>query len=127
MPEPTVQIKNSILHDIKQMLGQEFDDDSYDLDIQIQINTVFFNLAQIGVGPADGYVIEGPENLWAEFIGDSKKLQAVKTYIYYRVRLAFDPPTNSFLVANMEEAAKKLEWTLAVEMDPKPTEGEEDD
>lgn len=127
MPEPTARIPNSILHDIKQMLGQEFDDDSYDLDIQIQINTVFFNLAQIGVGPSDGYTISGPNNLWAEFIGTNKKFEAVKTYIYYRVRLAFDPPTNGFLVTNMEEAAKKLEWTLAVEVDPKPSEEDDDD
>lgn len=115
------QVTNSILHDIKQMLGQEWDDTTYDLDIKILINSVFFNLNQINVGPPEGYTIDDENNLWPEFIGDSKNLEAVKTYIYIRVRLTFDPPTNGFLVTSLEKQADKLEWTLMVEADPVPT------
>jgi hypothetical protein len=115
------QVTNSILHDIKQMLGQEWDDTTYDLDIMILINTVFFNLNQINVGPPEGYTIDDENNLWPEFIGDSKNLHAVKTYIYIRVRLTFDPPTTGPLVTALEKQADKLEWTLMVEADPVPT------
>jgi hypothetical protein len=113
------QTKDSILHDIKQMLGVEWDDETFDLDIKNHINTVFFNLNQINVGPADGFVIEDETTLWDAYIGTSKKnLHAVKTYIYIRVRLVFDPPTTGPLVAALEKQAEKLEWTLMVEMDP---------
>lgn len=115
------QIQNSILHDIKQMLGQEWDDTTYDLDIKNHINTVFFNLNQIGVGPSDGFVIEDESVLWESYIGESKNLHAVKSYIYSNVRLYFDPPTNGFLVTSIQKQIDKLEWTLMVEVDPKPT------
>lgn len=111
------QVTNSILHDIKQMLGQEWDDDTFDLDIKNHINTVFFNLNQLGVGPADGFEITDATTLWSAYIGTTKNLNAVKTYIYIRVRLMFDPPTNGFLVTSLEKQADKLEWTLTVEVD----------
>jgi hypothetical protein len=115
------QVENSILHDIKQMLGQEWDDTTYDLDIRLHINSVFFNLNQIGVGPSEGFSIADENVLWDAYIGDSKNLEAVKTYIYIRVRLLFDMPTNGFLVTSLEKQADKLEWTLMVEADPAPT------
>ena len=115
------QIDNSILHDIKQLLGQEWDDTTYDLDIKLHINSVFFNLNQINVGPPEGFSIADETILWDAYIGDSKNLEAVKTYIYIRVRLLFDPPTNGFLVTSLEKQADKLEWTLMVEADPVPT------
>lgn len=116
------RVDDSILQDVKQMLGVEWDDDTFDLDIKNHINTVFFNLNQIGVGPADGFVIEDESTLWDAYIGTSKNLHAVKTYIFTRVRLLFDPPTNGFLVTSLQQQADKLEWTLMVEVDPIPSE-----
>lgn len=118
MADPTEQVPNSILHDIKQMLGQEWDDETFDLDIKNHINTVFFNLNQIGIGPADGFEIVDETTLWSAYIGDRKNNNAVKTYIYIRTRLVFDPPTNGFLVTSLEKQADKLEWTLMVDADP---------
>ena len=115
------QIENSILHDMKQMLGQDWDDTTYDLDIKNHINMVFFNLNQINVGPPEGFTIDDANTLWDAYIGDSKNLQAVKSYIYIKLRLIFDPPTNGFLVTSLEKQADKLEWTLMVEADPIPT------
>lgn len=125
MADPTERIKDSILHDIKQMLGQEWDDTTFDLDIKNHINTVFFNLNQINVGPPDGFMIEDESTLWDAYIGNTRKnLHAVKTYIYLRVRLMFDPPSTGPLVTSIEKQADKLEWTLMVEMDPKVSSGD---
>lgn len=123
MPDPTAQVQDSILHDIKQMLGQEWDDETYDLDIKNHINTVFFNLNQIGVGPVGGFMIQGPENLWAEYIGTKLNLNAVKTYIWIRVKMLFDPPATGPLANSLEAQANKLEWTLMVEVDPPLNQG----
>lgn len=123
MPEPTSQIQDSILHDIKQMLGQEWDDETYDLDIKNHINTVFFNLNQIGVGPVGGFMIQGPQNLWPEYIGTKLNLNAVKSYIWIRVKMLFDPPATGPLANSLEAQANKLEWTLMVEVDPPLNQG----
>lgn len=121
MPEPTEQIENSILHDIKQMLGQEWDDPTYDVDIKNHINTVFFNLNQIGIGPVGGFNISGPENLWDEYIGTRLNLHAVKTYIWIRVKMLFDPPATGPLMQSLQAQADKLEWTLNVEAETPET------
>lgn len=118
MADPTEQIANSILHDVKQMVGQEWDDTTYDLDIKTHINSTFFDLQQIGVGPASGFAIEDENTLWDVYLLGNKNLNAVKSYIYIRVRLLFDPPTNSFLVDSLQKQVDKLEWRLMVEMDP---------
>ena len=118
MAGPTEQIEDSILHDVKQMVGQEWDDLTYDLDIKTHINATFLELQQIGVGPAGGFEIDDENTLWDAYLGANKNLNAVKSYIYIRVRLLFDPPTNSFLVESLQKQIDKLEWRLMVEMDP---------
>lgn len=118
MAEPTTQVKDSILHDVKQMVGQEWDDTTFDLDIKNHINSVFFDLQQIGVGPSSGFEILDHTALWPAYLGTDKNLNAVKSYIYLRLRLLFDPPTNGFLVSSLKEQADKMEWRLMVHMDP---------
>jgi hypothetical protein len=58
---------------------------------------------------------------WANFVGDSLDINAVKTYIYLKVRLLFDPPTTSFAITAFENQAKELEWRLNAVVDPAPT------
>lgn len=118
MPEPTAQIDESILHDIKQMLGQEWDDPTYDLDIKNHINTVFFNLNQLGVGPVAGFMIQDANAKWVDYIGTRLNLNAVKTYIWIRVKLLFDPPATGPMMESLQKQADKIEWTLMVEVDP---------
>lgn len=122
MPEPTQQLENSILHDLKQLIGQEWDDPTFDLDIKIHVNTQFFELKQIGVGPEEGFRVDSAETLWTAFLPDNPvALAAVKDLIYIRTRLIFDPPQNGFLVTNLQEQANRLEWRLMVEFDPPMT------
>lgn len=111
--------KDSILQDVKQMVGQEWDDDTYDTDIMIHINAVFFTLNQLGVGPEDGFSISDKDQLWSSYTTPPRNLDAVKSYIYLRVRLLFDPPTNSFLVTSLQKQVDQIEWRLMVDMDPK--------
>lgn len=117
MPDPTEQIENSILHDMKQMVGQEWDDNTYDLDLKIHINTVFFDLTQIGVGPSTGFSIDGPETKWDEFVSEPKSLHAIKSYMHLRMRLLFDMPANGFLVTSIEKQIEKMEVRLQMESD----------
>lgn len=109
----------SILTSVKKMLGIPEDYTHFDPDIIMHINSVFMTLTQIGVGPVDGFYIEDSTNTWAEFLGDPTKLQAVKTYMGLKVRLAFDPPASSTVMQCMKQVADEFEWRLNVAVDPK--------
>lgn len=110
---------SSILDDTKHMLGLLPDDTSFDTDVVIHINSVFSTLTQLGVGPEAGYMITGKDNQWSEFIPDTDivKLNAVKSYMYLRVKLLFDPPPTGFVLASQERQIQELEWRLNVVVD----------
>lgn len=103
---------NSILDDIKKLLNIPVDYLVFDQDIIIHINSVFSTLKQLGIGPSDGFEITGDDEVWSEFIGTDKRYSAVRTYIYLRVRLLFDPPNTSYLLQAQSEQIKELEWRL---------------
>ena len=118
MAEPTEQIEDSILHDVKQLIGQEWDDPTFDLDIMTHINSVFLDLQQIGVGPEEGYSISSADDKWEVLLKGDKNLNAVKTYIYGKVRLVFDPPSTGPLLNSLQAQLDKIEWRLMVQTDP---------
>lgn len=106
----------SILDTIKKMLGIESDYTHFDIDIITNINTIFLNLQQIGVGPKNGFSITDNSTEWTDYISE-ESLEAVKTFIYLKVRLLFDPPANAFLVDAMERQIKEIEWRLNVQVE----------
>lgn len=104
----------SILNDIKKLLNIPEDYTVFDRDVLIHINSVFSTLQQLGIGPTDGFQIEDDSAVWSEFIGTQVRYSAVRSYIYLRVRLLFDPPTTSFAIEAQKEQIKELEWRLNV-------------
>jgi hypothetical protein len=106
----------SVLTTIKKMLGITADCKSFDTDIIIHINTVLLPLSQIGVGPEIPVYVKSDLETWDTVLGDHKDLEAVKTYIYLRVRLLFDPPSGGAFDA-MKRQADELEWRLNVQTD----------
>lgn len=104
----------SILDSTKKALGLGTDYDVFDSDIVMHINSIFFTLNQLGVGPEDGFAIVGPDETWDAFLGVDSRLNAVKSYMYLRVRLLFDPPGVSYAIQSMKEQAQEFEWRLNV-------------
>lgn len=109
--------RESILISIKKLLGIDEEYTHFDDDIIISINSVLVILTQLGVGPENGFTITGEENTWNEFIGDNKLLEPVKSYVYMRVRLMFDPPTSGVLMDAIKQSIAELEWRLNVTVD----------
>ena len=105
---------DSILTSIKKLLGIDEEYTQFDSDIIMHINTVFLNLTQLGVGPEEGFLIEDDAATWDDFIGDSSQLQAVKTYVYLKVKLLFDPPLSSSVIESINRIISELEWRLNV-------------
>lgn len=105
-------MNESILTTIKKMLGIEEDYEAFDTDIMVHINSVFMTLHQLGVGPRKGFSISGDRETWGRFVRNKMILNGVKTYIYLKVRLLFDPPTNSFTIDAINRQIAELEWRL---------------
>ena len=107
-------MEGSILDDVKKILGLSSDYNAFDLDIITHINSVFSTLQQLGIGPEQGFSISDKNNNWDEFVTNDNGYNAIKTYIYLRVRLLFDPPATSFHLESLNQQVKELEWRLNV-------------
>lgn len=106
---------DSILNSVKKMLGVEADYDHFDPDILMAINSTFTVLCQIGVGPDTEFSISGPETTWSDFFAQcDKPINLVKSYIYLKTKLLFDPPTTGVLHEAMERQIQEFEWRLNV-------------
>lgn len=114
-------MSESILTSIKKLLGIAEDYTHFDADIIMHINTAFMVLYQLGVGPTTPYSISDKTATWANFLGDATDLAGVKTYIYAKVRLVFDPPQSSAHIDALKQTIAELEWRLNVTVDPKET------
>lgn len=102
----------SILTSTKKILNVAPDDDSFDLDIITHINNAFSVLHDLGVGPLEGFVIEDDTAQWDSYSDDLVQLSQVKTAVYLRVRLLFDPPTSGYLLDALKEVLRETEWRL---------------
>ena len=108
----------NILDSIKKLLGIDEADLNFDQELIMHINSVFMVLHQLGVGPVGGFKISSNEEAWADFVGTRLDLESIKSYIYLKVRLLFDPPQNSFLVGAIEKQIEENEWRLQVQVEP---------
>lgn len=115
----------SILTSIKKLLGITEEYSAFDVDIIIHINSAFSTLNQLGVGPKDGFKISDDLDSWSDFINDEDAIESIKTYIYLKVKLVFDPPSSSSHMQAIKESIKELEWRLNVECDNKEQEDED--
>ena len=103
----------SIFNSIKKMLGLPGDYYAFDTDVLIHINSVFAVLHQVSeLLPAD-FRITGPQEKWRDYIGNAAVAEFVKTFVYLRVRMLFDPPAGSVMDA-LKEQIRELEWRLSI-------------
>lgn len=105
-------MEQSILIGTKQTLNIPADYDAFDYDIISHINAVFFQLAELGLGPAEGFMIEDETTTWSDFPIPISQLNAVRSLVFLKVRLLFDPPATSFGIDAMERQIKQFEWML---------------
>lgn len=107
-------MEDSILDCVKKKLGLAKAYTAFDSDVITFINSTFTILAQLGIGPAEGFMIEDETSKWEEFNAPTNQLNAVKTYMYLKVRQLFDPPSTSFHIDAVAKQIQEFEWRLNV-------------
>ena len=112
-------ITDSILTSVKKLLGITEECTDFDADLIMHINSVFMILTQIGVGPSEGFSIKDEEDYWEDFVSDTTKFESVKSYVYMKVRLMFDPPSSSAVMESMNRMISELEWRLNIAAESK--------
>lgn len=108
---------DSILTSIKKLLGIAEEYEHFDSDLVMHINSVFMVLNQLGVGPAEGFSITDKTETWEDFAQNNLMIQSVKSYVYLKVRLLFDPPSSSAVMESINRQISELEWRLNLSVD----------
>lgn len=119
--DENVTVLDSILLSTKKNLGLDASVKDFDPDIIMCINTSIDILTQLGVGPIEGFSISSEEETWVDFIGEDPRLNIVKTYVFLKTKMTFDPPTVGSLVTAYNDQIKELEWRINVQVDPEFT------
>ena len=106
---------SSILESIKKMLSIAEHDEGFDPELKDLINAEFLTLHQLGIGPEEGFSIESPDDEWDSYTTDKHLLDAVRQFIYLRVRLVFDPPASSTVAEAINGRISELEFRLNIQ------------
>lgn len=107
----------SILVSVKKLASLPEEIEDFSEDIILFINSTFSTLAQLGVGPAEGFKIYDESAKWSDYLQDNKLLEFVKEYTYLKVRLVFDTPTIGAVKEAMESRVRELEFRIPVAVD----------
>lgn len=109
----------SVLTSIKKLLGIAADYNYFDTDIMVHINSVLITLDQLGVTPSEPTSVTSEMDTWDKVLGEYADIEAIKTYIYLKVKMLFDPPTSSFVLEAMNKQATELEWRINAQVESK--------
>lgn len=108
---------SSILTDIKMLCGVPEDIHDFDQVILMHCNSVFSGLTQLGLGPKKGFYVSDKYVTWSDIIDEEVNLHNVKSYMYIKVKLLFDPPANATLINSMNQQSDELEWRIRMELE----------
>ena len=107
-----VILLNSVLNTTKKLLGLDADDDSFDSDICIGINSAILTLSQLGLEGNEGFIVTDNTQEWSDYLNDNKLLPMVQQYIHLKTKMSFDPPQNSIVCENLKQIITELEWRI---------------
>lgn len=105
-------MSDSILTSTKKVLGIEENYTAFDPDIIMHINSALTVLHDLGVGPEDALAITDHAASWGDLDAPDNQLGTIKTYLYLKVRLGFDPPATSFHIEALNKQIEEHEYRL---------------
>lgn len=117
-PEPTPDsepVVETILSDVKRMLGIQPEVDEFNIDVTSHINGAFFTLYQLGIGPSTLFIIDATTE-WSSFKSVIPK-NVLLDYLYLKTKLVFDPPAASNIFEAYKDRIMELEFRMSIMVD----------
>lgn len=112
-------MEESILESIKKMLGVLVEDTAFDPELISHINAAISDITQIAVGPDEGFIITGYNETWSQLVSNVSQMSSAREYVFTKVRLNWDPPSNSFMCDALSKTKDESYWRLYMMADPK--------
>ena len=103
---------DSVLLSTKQMLGISPEDTSFDVNVIMSINTALTTLMDLGLTEVEDQIIIDDDMTWDDLLGGRTDIEYVKTYVYQKVKMIFDPPTSTAAIDAMQRSISELEWRI---------------
>ena len=111
-------VEASILKTIRTSLGILSDSTVFDPELLVSINGALMVVSQLGIGPDGGFNIIDDTATWDELFDGVSNIEAVKSYIFMKCKLEFDPPGTSFLGESINRQLNELAYRIMIEVDP---------
>lgn len=105
----------NVLQSTKKNLGIVPECTDFDSQVLMFINSAFSTLHQLGIGPDEGVEVTDATD-WSVVIS-KPRFNFIKSYVYMKVRLMFNPPTSSFALNEMTKEVSELEWRIRSEVE----------
>lgn len=105
-------MSDSVLSSTKQMLGISPEDTSFDVNVIMSINTALTILMDLGLTEVEDQIVTSDKMTWDELLGGRTDIEYVKTYVYQKVKMIFDPPTSTAAIDAMQRSINELEWRI---------------
>ena len=105
-------MSDSVLLSIKQMLGISPEDTSFDVNVIMSINTALTTLMDLGLTEVEDEIVTDDDMTWDDLLGERTDIEYVKTYVYQKVKMIFDPPTSTAAIDAMQRSISELEWRI---------------
>ena len=105
-------MSDSVLSSTKQMLGISPEDTSFDVNVIMSINTALTILMDLGLTEVEDQIVTSDTMTWDELLGGRTDIEYVKTYVYQKVKMIFDPPTSTAAIDAMQRSISELEWRI---------------
>lgn len=106
------EVMETILTTVKKLLGIPEVDDSFDTDILVHINTTNMILSQLGVKECEEHLLISDTDTWDVLFNGNNELECLKSYFYFSVKLAFDPPSGTALLESLNRMKSEIEWRI---------------
>lgn len=107
-------LTESILDSVKTNLGILSSYTQFDSDIAMYINSVFSVISQFGVGPSIPFHISSNAAVWSDFSEQVDILYLIRSYVFLKVKLIFDPPSSSSVLTAYTTVSQEYEWRLGI-------------
>lgn len=113
-------MESIILETIKVMLGGPDLGESFDTDLLVHINSSAQILIDLGLIPKSDFKTIIKTTKWGDFLTNEGVLDFVKSFIYLKTKMVFDPPSSSYVSDALNRQITEFEFRIRLRCEPAP-------